>query len=535
MSVKDSRSLSGLAGLAKSGSISRRSFMEATLASGLTAAAATTLWGREVAAATPQRGGTLRAAFDDGSTTDQMDPHTTSSQFMIQLNHATRNYLTEITEDNVVGPDIASHWDSSPDAKTWTFTLRKGVEFHNGKPFTASDAAASLNYHRGEESKSAAKSLVDQIERIEVDGPHNLVIELKVGNADLPYVMADYHLVMMPSDGEGQVDKSGIGTGAYIVDAFEPGVRAHMKRNPNYFKPGRGHFDAVEMLAIRDVVARQAAITTGDVDVIASPELKTLHVLSRDPLIEIDEVASGTHCTMPMFVDSAPFDDPDLRLALKYGIDREAIVAKILHGHGVPGNDHPIGPTLPYWADLEPRPYDPERAKHHLKKAGVGKVAVDISASDAAFPGAVDMCILYKEQLADTGIDLNVVREPPDGYWSNVWLAKPFCVAQWGARPKPDVIFSLAYAAEAAWNESRYKGERFNALMAEARAQLDDIKRAELYREMQQILRDEGGTIVPFFQNRVYARRSNLRHSGKLTANFPLDGARAAERWWFAR
>lgn len=472
--------------------------------------------------------------MNDGSATDQLDPHTTESQFMIQVNHAVRNYLTEITGDNLIGPDIATGWEASKDAKVWAFDLQKGATFHNGKPFTAADAVASINYHRGPDSKSAAKSLVEQIETIKTDGEHRIIVSLKAGSADFPYVLADYHLVMLPSDGEGKVDIGGNGTGAYVLETFEPGVSAVLTRNPNYFKSDKGFFDAVHILAINDPTARQAGLLTGDLDAIASPDLKTIQNLKQSDDIVVDEVPSGTHCTMPMFVDTPPFDNLDLRLALKYGIDRDEIVRKILRGQGVIGNDHPIGPTVPYWADLEQRSYDPERAKHHLQKSGLGDISIDISAADAAFPGAVDMCVLYKEQLAPSGINLNVVREPNDGYWSNVWLKKPFCVVQWAGRPTPDVMFSLAYAADAPWNESHYKGEQFNKMMIEARAELDDARRAELYRDMQQLYRDEGGTIVPFFQNRVYARRANVQHSGSLSANFPLDGARAAERWWFS-
>ncbi|MEM7171982.1 MAG: ABC transporter substrate-binding protein [Pseudomonadota bacterium] len=532
MSDKADPRLNGLVDQAKSGIISRRRFMEGALALGLTVPAATTLWSKKVKAATPKPGGTFRVGLDDGNTTDKLDPHTTESQFMIQMNHAMRNYLTEINEDNVVGPDAASGWEASPDATVWTFELEKGVTFHDGKPFTAEDAMASINYHRGEDSKSAAKALVDPIEDIKTDGEHTLVITLKEGSADFPYVMSDYHMVMMPSDGEGNVDITGNGTGAYSIETFEPGVRAHLKKNPNYFKQGKGHFDEVDILAVNDPTARQAAIKTGDLDAITEPDLKTVHLLGRDPNIEIDEVASGAHVTIPMFVDVAPFDNNDFRLALKYGIDRDAILQKVIRGHGTLGNDHPIGPTLPYWADLEQRQYDPDKAKFHLDQSGVGNISVDLSAADTAFPGAVDMCLLYKEQLAPVGIDINVVREPNDGYWSNVWLVKPFVVVQWGARPTPDVMFSLAYSADAAWNESHYKGERFNQLMKEARAELDDNKRGELYSEMQQIYRDEGGTVVPFFRNRVYARRANVMHGEKLTGNWPLDGARAYERWW---
>ena len=519
----------------KDGKVSRRRFMEGALALGMTIPAASSLWSKTVAAATPKKGGTFRIGLDDGNTTDQLDPHTTESTYMIQLNHGIRNWLTEITEDNVVGPELAEGWEASPDATTWTFKLHKGVEFHDGKPFTSRDVMDSLNYHRGDDSKSAAKTLVDPIEEIKTDGDHTVVISLKTGIADLPYTLTDYHLVMMPSDGEGNVDAlSGNGTGGYAIKSHDPGVRTDLTRHPNYWKEGHAHFDGIAITAINDPNARQTAITTGELDAITEVDLKTVHLLGRHPEVEIDEVPSGAHCTIPMFTDTAPFDNNDVRLALKYGIDREQIMDKILRGHGTMGNDHPIGPTLPYWADLEQRQYDPDKAKHHLKKAGMEGLKVALSTAETAFPGAVDMAILYQEHLRGAGIELEVIREPNDGYWSNVWLVKPFVVVAWGARPTPDVMFSLAYAKGAAWNESHYAGERFNALLKEAKAELDDVKRAELYREMQQIYRDDGGTVVPFFRNYVYARRKNVMHGEKLTGNWPLDGARSMERWWFS-
>ena len=103
-------------------------------------------------------------------------------------------------------------------------------------------------------------------------------------------------------------------------------------------------------------------------------DLKTAHLLGRDPNVEVIEVPSGTHITMPMHTDVAPFDNNDVRLALKYALDRESALKKILKGHGTLGNDHPIGAVLPYHAaELEQRLYDPDKAKFHLKKAGQGK------------------------------------------------------------------------------------------------------------------------------------------------------------------
>ena len=153
------QSLKLLTAAATSGGISRRAFIEGAVALGATVQGALTLWSREVAAAVPSKGGRFRVGLDDGNTTDGMDPATFASRFMITMAHTHRNFLTEIAPDNKVIGELAESWDVTPDAKKWTFKLRKGVEFHNGKSFDANDAAASLNYHRAEDSKSGAKAL----------------------------------------------------------------------------------------------------------------------------------------------------------------------------------------------------------------------------------------------------------------------------------------------------------------------------------------------------------------------------------------
>ena len=188
---------------------------------------------------------------------------------------------------------------------------------------------------------------------------------------------------------------------------------------------------------------------------------------------------------------------------------------------------------MPYCADLPQRVYDPEKAKFHLKKAGAEGLSVELTTADSVYSGAVDMCVLYAEQAKQAGIDIKVNRAPNDGYYSDVWLKAPFCMVQWGARPTPDVMFSLAYKDDAAWNESRWQNERFNELLLQAKAELDQAKRAEMYREMQMLAKNDGGTIIPMFTNFVYARNKNVAHGPDLAASWQMDGARACSRWWF--
>lgn len=531
----DARRLRLLSQDLAAGRIDRRRFMEAALALGMIAPAAAGLWPGRALAATPKKGGRFRVGLDDGNTTDSMDPATYTSRFMIMMVHTRCNFLTEIKSDNSLGPELAESWEASQDAATWTFKLRKGVEFQNGKSFDARDAAASLNYHRGPNSKSGAKSLLAAIEEIKADDDHTLVIRLSSGNADLPYMLTDYHLAMLPADKDGKVSWGNKdGTGGYIVEEFEPGVRAFLTRFPNYWKPDRAHFDEVSYVAIPDVSARQSALTTNSVDAIIECDFKTVDLMAANPQIKVDEVPTGTHVTLPMQMDVPPFDNLDVRLALKYAIDRKATLTKVLNGHGSLGNDQPISPNMPYYdASLPQRHYDPDKAKFHLKKAGMEGLKVTLSASNAPINGGVDLAVLFKQTALKAGIDINLVTEATDGYWSDVWLKKPFCLSGWGQRPTPDIIFTLAYAAGADWNESHFRNKRFNELLVEARGELDHAKRAEMYAEMQKILRDDGATIIPFFRNWIYARRANVAHGPDLSASWPLDGARGAERWWF--
>ena len=533
--LKTSSGLHSLLAAARAGQLNRRGFMQGALALGVTLPAATGLW-TKTARSAPAKGGQFRVGLDDGNTTDSMDPATYNSRFMITMAHTHRNFLTEITPENDVTGELAESWETSPDAKTWVLKLRKGVEFHIGKTFDAADAVASLNHHRGEKSTSGAKSLLASVESIKAEDKNTLVIKLASGNADLPFMLTDYHLVMLPADGEGKVSFENLaGTGGYVVKAFNPGVQASLERFPNYWKSDRAHFNAVEYTAIPDVNARQTALLTNSLDAMIECDFKTVQMLERDQTLRVDEVPTGTYVSMPMHQDVAPFDNPDVRLAFKYAVDREATVKMVLNGHGSIGNDQPVSPIMPYFdPSLEQRTYDPDKAKFHLRKAGLENLKVELSAADVVITSGVDMALLFSETARAAGIDVKVVRESNDSYWSNIWLKKPFCLAGWGQRPTPDIIFTLGYAAGADWNDSHFRNDRFNQLLLQARAELDKKRRTGMYGEMQRILRDDGSVIIPFFRNWIYARRANVQHSGVLTSSWPLDGARGAERWWFA-
>ncbi|MBC8269982.1 MAG: ABC transporter substrate-binding protein [Rhodospirillaceae bacterium] len=516
------------------GGLSRREFMQAATMLGF-AATASSLYST-AAYATPKKGGVYRVGLGSANTGDNMDSGTNSDVYMINMAQgAVRNCVVEVNAHGKAVPELAESLEPSADAATWVVKLRQGVEFHSGKTMDADDIIASLEHHRGEKAESAAKSVAESMGKIKKDGPNTLIFELDGGNADFPFLLSDYHITIGPADKEGKVDwLSGDGTGPYSIKEFEPGVRSHLIRNPNYFKSDEGNFDEVQITAINDDAARMNAMATGQVDAIARCDLKTVDLLAKKPGIKVLQTAGTKHYTFPMDVRQAPFNDNNVRMALKLGMDREMFVKTVLRGYGSLGNDHPISSSQDYFAsDLPQRAYDPEKAKWHLKQAGLSSLDVELSSSDGAFPGAVDAAQIYAETLKPIGVNLTVKRASPDGYWSNTWMKVPWSASYWSGRPTADWMFTIGYAAGGNWTETFWNNARFEELLVAGRAELDEAKRSAIYMEMQSICSDEGGAVIPCFANNVDAVSDKLGMPDKLGGNFELDGARSIARWWF--
>ena len=514
--------------------ISRRGLLRTGAAAGVLAATGLPLRAQEA-----KRGGRLVVALSGANTSDSWDGRTHSDIYMQSAAQGgVFDSLTEVAADGSLVGELATDWEASPDAKVWTFNLRQGVSFHNGKAFGADDVIESLQMHVAEGSKSAAQPIVGAITEMKKLGEHQVQFTLDAGNADFPYLMSDYHLLIYPA---GQIEEAianGIGTGLYSVVSFEPGVRFVGRRVDSHYKDGKaGWFDEVELVAVNDATARMNALLTGQVDAINRIDFKTESLLKANPQIQIQELTGNQHFTFPMLTDIAPFNDVNVRRALKHGINRQEMVDKILLGHGRVAYDSPIGPANQYMADLEPIPYDPDQSKFYLKQAGLDELNVDLSASSAAFAGAVDAAQLYQASAAPGGININVVQEPADGYWSNVWIKKPWCACYWSGRATEDWMFSNAYEQGVPWNDSQWDEKdsaRFQELLIMARAELDSAKRAEQYGEMQRILRDDGGVVIPMFANWVQAVKTTVATPETVGNLWQMDNARFAERWWAA-
>jgi peptide/nickel transport system substrate-binding protein len=496
------------------GKLSRREFLGRAAALGASAAFANSLIASAVQAAGPVKGGILKAGMQGGSATDSLDPATWQSQVPYFFGRQWAEQLVQIDAKGELQPALAEEWGASKDAKVWTFKIRKGVQFHNGKEMTPADVLATMERHSDEKSKSGALGIMQGIDKISVDG-QNVVFTLKEGNADLPFLLDDYHLMIQPNGGKDNPGE-GIGTGPYKVSVNEVGVRLGGEKFANYWRDDRGHADQIEIIVINDATARTAALQGGQVHMINRVEPKIVELIKRLPGVTIQNVAGKGHYVFIAHCNTAPFDNNDLRLALKYALDRDEMVQRILMGYGSVGNDTPINKAYPLYSEMEQRHYDPDKAAFHYKKSGHSG-SVLLRTSDVAFPGAVDAAQLYQQSAAKAGITIEVKREQGDGYWSEVWNKQPFSASYWGGRPTQDQMYSTAYYSKADWNDTRFFNEKFDKMLFQARAELDIDKRKKLYADMGTIVKDEGGVIVPMFNDFIDA-------TGPTVAGWVPDG-----------
>ena len=492
--------------IAFSGKIPRRDFLSTSLKAGAMLPFSGAFFsGTPLFAQEKRRGGTIRVGSTGGSSTDSLDPATFLAQVAVTFGKSWGELLLEVAEDGGVRKRLVEEYGASKDAKVWNFKLRRGILFHDGKELRAEDAVQTLSRHAGEGSKSGAQGILKSFSSIRAKGEYEFEIESEVPNADLPYLLTDYHLIVQPGGGVERPD-AGIGTGAYRVAVNEPGVRLVGERFEEFWDAdNRGFADSVEIYPISDNTARVSALQSGKVDIVNRIEPKLVDLVRRIPGIDVKAVQGRGHYLFVMHCNTPPFDDPDLRLALKYAVDREEMVKTILNGYGTVGNDFPINSAYSLFSDdVEPRRFDPEKAKFHFKKSK-HRGPIVLRSSDAAFAGAMDAAQLYQASAAKAGIDVEIRREPSDGYWSNVWNAKPFCASFWVGRPTQDLMYSTAYLSSASWNDTRFFNDEFDATLLRAKGELDETKRKAMYRRLALMVRDEGGAVIPMFNNFIDA------------------------------
>jgi peptide/nickel transport system substrate-binding protein len=475
----------------------RRDILAMLMAGGMQMTLAGSLAGTALSAhaQTPKRGGKLRVAGATAAATDTLDPAKQSNQTDYSRCNMLYNGLTWLDGSLTPQPALAESF-TTKDAKTWVFTLRKGVNFHDGKPLTPADVVFSISRHKDPATASKAKVLADQIESVKASGANEVTMVLTTPNADLPVILGTFHFHIVK---EGTTDfATGIGTGPFKLKEFKPGVRSVVVRNESYWKPGRPYLDEIEFVGIGDESARVNALLSGGMDLVGSVNPRSVARVAGTAGYAVFKTQSGQYSDLIMRLDMAPGSNPDFVLAMKHLFDREQMRKTIALEQAVVANDQPIDPTNRFFfGGLPQRPFDPEKAKFHFQKSGVTG-PIPVVASPAALY-SVETALVMQQTAKSIGVDLDVKRMPADGYWSNHWLNSAVGFGNINPRPSADILLTQFFKSDAQWNESRWKNPKFDQLLVAARAETDLAKRKQMYADMQVMIHNESGIGIPLF------------------------------------
>ncbi|WP_380179016.1 ABC transporter substrate-binding protein [Kalamiella sp. sgz302252] len=448
------------------------------------------------AAETPVKGGRLRAAVANASATDTLDPAKGSNsgdycrQFMFYSG------LTELDKNLTAQPALAESIESA-DGVTWQIKLRPGVTFHDGKSLTAEDVIWSLSRHKDPAVASTAITQAKQFSTLTAVSPTEVKLVLTQPNFDIPTVLATSQFLILQKN---TTDFSkAIGTGPFVLKSFTPGVSTVGTKNPHYWKPGLPHLDEVELMGVTDQAARVNALMSGDLNMVATLSSNDVKRLRQSGQFGVLESKSGMYTNLIVRTDMKPGSNEDFVLGMKYLQPREMMVKTVMQGFGQVANDTPVPPWHPLFnKDIPQRPLDIEKAKFHFKKAGMAGASAEIITTQN-IEGSVEGGQLIQQLGSAAGMKFKVRRVPYDGYWSTHWTKDPLGYGSINPRATVDLLLSQFYLSDAPNNESGWKNAQFDQLVVAARGERDQAKRKQMYGDMQQLIYDHSGTLIPTF------------------------------------
>ena len=503
---------------------SRREFITMLVSAGASVAASNAIFSNIASAAdkTPRRGGKLIMAADQHGPDDTLDPALASSSadyFRLRMFYGS---LTRLTADLNYEPELAEEINSNEDATVWTFKIRRGVEFHDGKLLTADDVVYSMNRHIGSDSISKASALVAMVDRWEKVNKFEVRAVLNSPSIDLPIILGTFHFKII-KDGTTNF-QTAIGTGPYRVKEFKPGVRAIGSSFENFWTAG-GYLDELEHYAIGDSVSRLNAFMAGNVDAMVNLPPQAIKFVDAAEGKELWTLKSGSYTSIVPRLDLAESSNLHLYKAMQALQDRQRLVKGILKGRGSLGNDQPINEAYSdYCPDIPQRELDPDKAKYHWARSGIGSTPVPVICSDFA-PGAVEQCLFMQREGHKIGANFKVRKVATEGYWGAVWLKAPIFAAGWNMRPTANVMMTLTFKSDSAWNESRWKNDKFDQTLVAVRGVIDPMKRKQMYCDLQTMIHEENGMSIPVHRDFIDAAASHV----KGRTSVPLNNFGGAE------
>lgn len=430
--------------------------------------------------------------------------------------------LVTFNEKGELQPLLATSWEWSDTGNALTLHLREGVKFHDGTPFDAEAAKFSLGRLIDDKVSTPNGQSYQVINNIEVLDDHTIRLDLDYPTADLLNALGDTVSAMMSPasvDAEGNSYENlqnPVGTGPYKLVRHMRGSQLVFERDEDYWgdKP---YYKNVVLKIVPESNALEAGLRAGQLDLIMNPPVSDLVALEADPNIAIIKAPSDRSVYLSFVTNKPPFDSKEVRQALNYAVDKEAIIKNVMFD-AVNLSDSPFAPSVSGYCETGVYEYNPEKAKQMLKDAGAEGIQVNMGTPRGRYTQDYEATQAIASYLRQVGVQVEIGTADWATYTADIFSVdrNPYNLFLLGwAPPAMDAMFQMTYFSKIGWppngvNGTFYDNPEMEAIFEKAQREVDDEKRNDMYCQIQKMIFDDAPWMFLWSQNLILAHNKNI-------------------------